>query len=166
LSAEIERDQRRWMAHQRLVLAVRELRTEQRGEAMRRFVELAWREFESEGVSWLGFYVDHPDAPSEHRLVLECCAPKPACSPIGLHGACGQALTSAKPLVVRDVAELGANYIACDPRDRSEVVVPCLDGTGRAWGVLDLDSHEVGAFGNGDASMLQVSLLGAGLSAR
>lgn len=152
------------LAHARLLPAVAELSTERREEAMRRFVELAWREYAAEGVSWIGFYVDHPEAPFEDRLVLECCAPKPACSPIGLHGACGRALTTARPFVVRDVADLGANYIACDPRDRSELVIPCLDGPGRAWGVLDLDSYEVGAFHDGDAKLLRAALVKAGLS--
>jgi putative methionine-R-sulfoxide reductase with GAF domain len=68
-------------------------------------------------------------------------------------------------MVVRDVADLGAGYIACDPRDRSEVVVPCLDGPGRAWGVLDLDSHQLGSFGPADAEALSGLLRLAGLSA-
>lgn len=152
-------------AHARLLVAVKELSTECRDEAMRRFVEIAWREYAAEGVSWVGFYEDQPEAPFEDRLVLRCGAPKPACSPIGLHGACGRALTSAMPLVVHDVADLGANYIACDPRDRSEIVIPCLEETGRAWGVLDLDSHRVGTFHEGDAGLLRAALVRAGLSA-
>lgn len=129
-----------------------------RDRAMQRFVELAWRELGPTGVSWLGFYVEVPGAPEHERLVLAAREPKPACSPIGLHGACGQCLLAAKPLVVRDVADLGAGYIACDPRDRSEVVVPCLDPHGRAWAVLDLDSHALGSFTTADASEL-VALL-------
>jgi len=135
-----------------------------RSAAMARFVAAAWPALAPTGVSWLGFYVAAPNAPESERLVLAARAPKPACSPIGLHGACGRCLRSGEPLVVHDVAELGANYIACDPRDRSELVVPCLDADGRAWAVLDLDSHEIGAFGSADATALADALHQAGLT--
>ena len=67
-------------------------------------------------------------------------------------------------MVVRDVAELGENYIACDPRDRSEVVIPLFDETGRCWGVLDVDSHELGAFSDADVTGLGRLLRKAGLT--
>ena len=96
-------------------------------------------------------------------MTLAAREPKPACSPIGLHGACGQSFTSAKPLVVKDVAQLGAGYIACDPRDKSELVVPCLDSAGTAWGVIDLDSFDLGSFDDVDAlnvaNLLQLARL-------
>ena len=65
---------------------------------------------------------------------------------------------------MRNVAELGEGYIACDPLDRSEVVLPLFDESGACWGVLDLDSHEVGAFDNTDVEGLQKVLLAAGLT--
>ena len=133
-----------------------------RAARMRVFVHAAWRGLASTGVSWLGFYERDPANASQ--LLLAAREPKPACSPIGLHGACGQCLLAAKPLVVRDVAELGTGYIACDPRDRSEVVVPCLEAPGRAWGVLDLDSHDLASFGDRDAEELARLLQLAGLS--
>lgn len=135
-----------------------------RAAAMARFVAAAWPALSPTGVSWLGFYQEVPGAPESERLVLMAREPRPACSPIGLHGACGRCLCSGEPLVVRDVAELGPNYIACDPRDRSELVVPCLAADGRAWAVLDLDSHEVGAFDLADAESLVALLRRAGLS--
>lgn len=137
-----------------------------REHAMQTFVEIAWRELASTGVSWIGFYVEVPDAPEPQRLVLAAREPKPACSPIGLHGACGQCLRAAAPMVVRNVADLGAGYIACDPRDRSEVVLPCLDDLGRAWAVLDLDSHDLASFDEEDAAILADLLRRAGLSQR
>ena len=129
---------------------------------MQAFVHAAWRGLASTGVSWLGFYERDPSNPSQMLLAVR--EPKPACSPIGLHGACGQCLLAARPLVVRDVAELGAGYIACDPRDRSEVVVPCLTAPGHAWGVLDLDSHDLASFSDRDAQELARLLGLAGLS--
>lgn len=98
------------------------------------------------------------------ELVLAARAPKPACSPIGLHGACGRSLRTGRPLVVRDVRDLGVNYIACDPRDRSEVVVPCLDASGVPWGLLDVDSHDLASFDDDDADRLNELLALAGLS--
>jgi putative methionine-R-sulfoxide reductase with GAF domain len=131
---------------------------------MEAFVELWWSAFAAFGVSWAGFYVDCPHEPDAQRMILGARRPGPACSPIGIHGACGQALVSRQTLVVRDVADLGAGYIACDPRDRSELVVPCLTATGQPWGVFDVDSHQVGSFDSGDGTACRELLRLAGLT--
>jgi len=132
-----------------------------RAALMRAFVDLLWEALHPTGVSWLGFYVYE----GGEELVLGPRRDKPACSPIGLHGACGRAFLSRRPQIVRDVAELGANYIACDPADKSELVIPLFDESGACWGVLDLDSHEVGSFGERDVEGLVKLLRKAGLSA-
>lgn len=119
----------------------------------RRFVDLLWEHLAETEVSWLGIYLVDESAPAEQRLVLGCCRDRPACSPIGLHGVCGRGVLGGRAVVVRDVAELGDAYVACDPSDRSEVVVPLADGQG-VWGVLDLDSRSIGAFDGGDAERL------------
>ena len=131
-----------------------------RTAAMQRFVDLVWDEMAQTGISWIGFYLHH----GGDELILGPRRDKPACSPIGMHGACGKSFTTRQPLIVRDVAELGANYIACDPRDRSEVVIPLLDLSGQSWGVLDLDSYEVGAFDQSDVAGLTMLLTQAGLT--
>ena len=131
---------------------------------MEAFVELWWSAFAAFGVSWAGFYVDCPEEPDSQRMILGARRPGPACSPIGIHGACGQALVSRQTLVVRDVADLGAGYIACDPRDRSELVVPCLTATGQPWGVFDVDSHQVGSFDADDGTACRELLRLAGLT--
>ncbi len=130
-------------------------------ERMSAVADCLWEALSPTGVSWCGFYV--PDG-KENRLVLGPRRDKPACSPIGLGGACGRCFLERAPLVVRDVAELGENYIACDPRDRSEVVVPMLAADGSCLGVLDLDSHDPGSFGRPDADGLRDVLVAAGLS--
>ena len=127
---------------------------------MQAMVDALWDALHPTGVSWVGFYVHE----SSDELVLGPRRDKPACSPIGLHGACGQAFTSRKPLVVRDMAELGEDYIACDPRDRSELVLPLFDNSATCWGVLDVDSHEIGAFDDADVAGLQTVLQAAGLT--
>ncbi len=135
-----------------------------REDRMHAVVDALWEAFAVEGVSWVGFYVDHLDQPDDRRLVLGPCRDKPACSPVGMHGACGQALIAREVLIVRDVAELGEAYITCDPRDRSEIVVPLIDERGTCWGVLDIDSWEVGAFDEADARGLIDVLVAAGLT--
>jgi putative methionine-R-sulfoxide reductase with GAF domain len=131
-----------------------------RAARMQAAVDILWAGLRSTGVSWLGFYLHTP----ENELELGPRRDKPACSPIGLHGVCGQALLQCRPRVVTDVLELGGNYVACDPRDRAELVLPLLDADGRCWGVLDLDSHAVGAFTDEDAAALQEAMLAAGLT--
>ena len=138
--------------------------TGSRDRSMREVVDRLWTSFHNLGYSWVGFYLDQPDEPDDCRLLLGPCRDKPACSPIGLQGVCGQALCSMEPCIVKDVKELGENYIACNPRDRSEIVIPCLDDDGTCWGVLDVDSWEIGAFDESDERGLLTVLKAAGLT--
>ena len=131
-----------------------------RAANMRAVVDSLWDALQTTGVSWVGFYLfERGD-----ELILGPSRDKPACSPIGLHGACGQSFKSREPVVVRDVQELGDDYIACDPRDRSEVILPVFDDSGACWGVLDLDSYDVGSFDQSDVEGLRRVLQAAGLS--
>jgi putative methionine-R-sulfoxide reductase with GAF domain len=127
---------------------------------MQAVVDMLWDHLHPTGVSWVGFYIHE----GKDELVCGPRRNKPACSPIGLHGACGKAFRTGTTLVIDDVKELGENYIACDPKDRSELVIPLFDGNGRTWGVLDLDSYDVGAFSNVDARALNEILITAGLT--
>jgi len=131
-------------------------------DRMRAFVDALWDLMHPTGVSWAGFYLNQPGEPADRRMVLGPCRDKPACSPIGLHGVCGQALTFGTTRIVQDVKALGANYVACDPRDASEIVIPLQDDSGAVWGVLDLDSHEVNNFSKSDDTGLRRALLAAG----
>jgi len=135
---------------------------ETRDRIMQMLIDLLWETLHPRGVSWIGFYEADPSG--QPQMILRARRDKPACSPIGLHGACGQCLIGCKALVVRDVRDLGEGYIACDPLDQSELVVPCLRPDGAAWGVLDADSHRLGAFSDADALGLQRVLEAAGLS--
>lgn len=122
---------------------------------MQAVVDALWQAFADQGYSWVGFYLDQPQEPDDRRMILGPCRDKPACSPLGLHGACGRALLSRQTLIVRDVAQLGENYIACDPRDKSEIIIPLVDHGGTCWGVLDVDSHETSAFDTNDENGLR-----------
>ncbi|MCB9848730.1 MAG: hypothetical protein H6814_09990 [Phycisphaeraceae bacterium] len=148
---------------------------------LRVVIDALWDGLCGAGVSWAGFYRAIPGAPGDRAMALGPSRDKPACSPIGLHGVCGQALTGRRTRIIRDVEELGGAYVACDPRDRSEIVLPCFcrvndgadDGADdRAddgaepvcWGVLDLDSFEIGAFDESDERGLALVLGAAGIA--
>ncbi|MDA0295604.1 MAG: hypothetical protein O3A31_06450 [Planctomycetota bacterium] len=128
------------------------------------FVNIAWTALAPTGVSWIGFYRMASD---RHSMVLEQCRDRPACSPIGLHGVCGQAARTGRTMIVGDVADLGDDYVACDPRDRSEIVIPIhadlLPG-GQIGRVLDLDSFETNSFSDLDGRRLREALRIAGFA--
>ncbi len=127
---------------------------------MQTVVDRLWEQLGDTGVSWVGFYLYVQE---RDEMDLGPRRDKPACSPIGMHGACGRAFRDDTALIVRDVKELGGNYIACDPQDRSEVVLPIHDAGGAPIGVLDLDSFDVGSFDETDVAGLQRVLAAAGL---
>ena len=121
-----------------------------------------WDALSPRGLSWIGFYLVESGETAQGEMLLAARRDKPACSPIGLHGVCGQGFREEAVRLVEDVALLGAGYIACDPRDRSEVVLP-IYRNGQCWGVLDADSHEVACFGEADINGLAGVLRAAGL---
>jgi len=123
-------------------------------------VDVLWEQLHDKGVSWVGFYFKVPDV---EEMVLGPMRDKAACSPIGMQGACGKSFLQKEPVVVQNVKDLGEHYIACDPRDQSEIVLPVYSQTGRIMGVLDLDSHEEGAFDYSDVEGLRKVLKCAGL---
>ena len=133
-----------------------------RDERMRAAVDALWEHLSPRGVSWIGFYLK---VDGREEMVLGPRRDKPACSPIGLHGVCGRSFLAGRPIVVRDVAMLGGGYIACDPRDRSEAVIPLFEHDGSCWGVLDADSYDAGAFDEIDVEGLTGFVERLGLSA-
>jgi GAF domain-containing protein len=69
-------------------------------------------------------------------------------------GVCGAAARERRSQLVADVHRF-PGHIACDPRARSEVVVPVLDREGRLAAVLDIDSHQPAAFDELDVEELE-----------
>lgn len=131
-----------------------------RAARMRRTMDVLWDGLHAAGISWVGVYYHE----AGEELLLGPCRNKPACSPIGMHGACGRSYLKREALVVANVKSLGADYIACDPRDVSEAVLPLIDEAGACWGVLDLDSFDEGAFSAEDIHGLHAVMLAAGLT--
>jgi L-methionine (R)-S-oxide reductase len=130
-------------------------------ERMRHAADILWEQLADTGVSWIGFYTIDP---AQTSMTLGPSRNSPACSPIELHGACGQAWQTRKPVIVHNIKDLGENYIACDPRDASEVIIPLFDESGSCWGVLDADSHTIGAFDQYDADQITELMHLAGLT--
>lgn len=137
----------------------------------RRFLEQTWAAFgdpsptpDRRTVSWIGFYERDPSDASQMLLLDR--EPKPACSPIGLHGMCGRGMIDAAAIIIDNVRTLGPNYIACDPRDQSELVIPVFGADGVCTGVLDVDSYAIGAFREHDVHGLHELLVAFGLTSR
>jgi putative methionine-R-sulfoxide reductase with GAF domain len=132
-----------------------------RDERMRVATDLLWEALRDCGVHWLGFY---RLTESSDSMVLVACRPKPACSPIGLHGVCGRGCLERRFQVVEDCHALGDAHIVCDPANRSEVVVPLLGKNGSCRAVLDLDSRDLASFDERDAEGLATVLRAARLT--
>jgi L-methionine (R)-S-oxide reductase len=100
-------------------------------------------------LNWAGFYFARGS-----ELVLGPFQGKVACVRIELgRGVCGTAAQRRETLIVPDVHAF-PGHIACDAASRSEIVVPLLR-SGRALGVLDLDSPIEGRFDREDANGLE-----------
>ena len=69
-------------------------------------------------------------------------------------GVCGTAAATGKTVIVEDVAEF-PDHITCDPRARSEIVVPVFDASGTLLAVLDVDSDRPGSFDARDREGLE-----------
>jgi len=98
---------------------------------------------------WVGFYLLKGE-----ELLLGPFQGKVACLRIRLgNGVCGTAAIKRKTVMVSDVAKF-PGHIVCDPASRSEIVVPIIR-EGKVFGVLDVDSGDVGAFDQIDQQNLE-----------
>lgn len=69
-------------------------------------------------------------------------------------GVCGTAAADGRSVIVPDVGSF-PGHITCDPRSRSEIVVPVLDAEGDVMAVLDIDSEQVDFFDQDDQRGLE-----------
>ena len=103
---------------------------------------LIWQNLQD--INWAGFY-----KMENGILVLGPFQGKPACIEIAVgRGVCGTAVAEDKTQLVYDVHEF-PGHIACDSASNSEIVVP-IHVDGKIWGVLDIDSPNVGRFTEAD----------------
>lgn len=107
--------------------------------------------------NWVGFYL--VDKANRNMLVLGPYVGEPTDHiriPIG-QGICGQALARRHTFVVQDVSK-EENYLACDIRVRSEIVVPIFRAGVKpleVFGELDIDSYSLAPFSNADEIFLE-----------
>ena len=103
---------------------------------------LLWQELPR--INWAGFYKMEDGA-----LILGPFQGKPACIriPVG-RGVCGTAVAEDAVQLVYDVHQF-PGHIACDCASNSEIVLP-IHVKGEIWGVLDIDSPEIGRFTEAD----------------
>ena len=69
-------------------------------------------------------------------------------------GVCGAAAAERRTIVVPDVSVF-PGHITCDPRSRSEIVVPVFDSSNALIAVLDVDSSRRVAFDESDRKGLE-----------
>ena len=102
--------------------------------------------------NWTGFYFKNGDkeelilgpyvgAPTDHTII-----------PYG-KGICGQVAVSNETFVVPDVHEQD-NYLSCSIDTKAEIVVPLMKDSHNI-GQIDIDSHQVDPFTDGDRVMLE-----------
>jgi L-methionine (R)-S-oxide reductase len=69
-------------------------------------------------------------------------------------GVCGTVAARRETVIVPDVNQF-PGHIACDPRTKSEIVVPVLGPEGELIAVLDVDSDQPNAFDEEDQAGLE-----------
>ena len=67
---------------------------------------------------------------------------------------CWAGLNEQQTIIVPDVEKF-PGHIACDPRSRSEIVIPLKNSGGEVIGVLDVDSRQLDHFDETDAGELE-----------
>ncbi|MBU3218748.1 GAF domain-containing protein [Clostridium algidicarnis] len=101
--------------------------------------------------NWVGFYLYEEE---EMSLVLGPFQGRPACNRIDFgKGVCGTAIKEKKLLRIENVNEF-KGHIACDSASNSEIVIPIIKDE-KIYGVLDIDSPEVGRFSELEESYLK-----------
>ena len=108
---------------------------------------LLWQEMPD--INWVGFY-----KMTDGALVLGPFQGKPACIriPVG-RGVCGTAVAEDKVQLVYNDHDF-PGHIACDCASNSEIVLP-IHKNGEIWGVLDIDSPNIGRFTAADQAGLE-----------
>jgi L-methionine (R)-S-oxide reductase len=103
--------------------------------------------------NWVGFYMLDPNdanvlvlgpfhgAPTDHVRI-----------PV-TEGICGAAVAQGKTVIVEDVSA-DPRYLSCSIETKSEIVVP-IRVRDKVVGEIDIDSHDLSAFGPNDRTFLE-----------
>ena len=109
-----------------------------------------------DGFFWTGFYLL-----SEGKLQVGPYQGPLACQELEKDkGVCWAGIREKRSIFVHDVEKF-PGHIACDPRSRSEIVIPLMDRENNIIGVLDVDSKLLYNFDEEDIQGLEriVSLI-------
>ena len=99
---------------------------------------------------WVGFYLVKGE-----ELVLGPFQGPIACTRIRKgRGVCGAAWVRSY-IFFSPFVDAFPGHIACSSLSRSEIVVPLKREDGEVWGVLDIDSDDLGGFDETDARFLE-----------
>lgn len=98
---------------------------------------------------WVGFYY-----PKDTDMTIGPSAGPPACASIGYDGVCGKSYKENKTIIVPDIDKF-PGHITCDPKSKSEMVIPVRDSENNLFAVLDVDSDDLDAFNETDAALLE-----------
>jgi GAF domain-containing protein len=99
---------------------------------------------------WTGFYRVCGD-----RLVVGPYIGTVGCLQIEFgRGVCGTAAATRQTVIVPDVSEF-PGHIACDPKSKSEIVVPVFGRGSELIAVLDVDSDQINSFDEEDQRGLE-----------
>ncbi len=137
----------------KLVKRIQEMREE--GYLSDAIVRAVVKEIRSSDTrcDWVGAYLFNPD---ENMLWLhDYVGPSTehARIPVG-EGVCGTAVAEKKNQYVPDVTKV-TNYLACNPRVKSEMVVLIRAGD-EIFGQLDIDSNQLNAFNAEDQETVEL----------
>ncbi|MCP4546892.1 MAG: GAF domain-containing protein [bacterium] len=136
----------------RYIVSLREMkiRLEKGGDLFADLGNVAAVLRKQQGFYWVGFYLL-----KDERLVLGPFQGTPACVFLTCgEGVCGSCVERRAPIIVDDVRDF-PGHVACDPRSRSEIVIPCFDDTGDLRAILDIDSDQPHHFDEIDLEFLQ-----------
>jgi len=103
-------------------------------------------------ISWAGFYL----LKSPKQLYVASYQGPLACQKLQWpDGVCWSGILNEKAVIVADVSKF-PGHIACDPRSKSEIVIPLKQSlTNKPFGVFDADSNIIGAFNDEDLQGLK-----------
>ena len=106
-----------------------------------------------EGYDWVGFYF-HVETEKQLELIAFSGNPTEHIKiPFG-KGICGQTATSNSSYISNDVSK-ELNYISCNIKVKSEIVVPLFNKKNQNVGQIDIDSNNFNQFSSHDLEFLE-----------
>lgn len=150
LKSEIMSPQEKERRYRRIIDQLKELFPKTADPVARMATAAAVLHAKMPGVLWTGWYLLR-----EGVLVVGPYQGPLACVVLPQHvGVCWAGIDRGSAVIVPDVNQF-PGHVACDPRSRSEIVVPLRDAGGAVVGVLDLDSKDLGHFEEADREGLE-----------